>query len=169
MGFMMARISRLQNRRRFVHREFGQRAVRAARIEILLCGLALVAYPAQAAKKPLSAKVASNLGFSQAVTGDAPQIVAPGSSENAFNGSFELRGDSNASFFILPPSGSVNLVRSGGSETIPVFSFTANPSGQGTLGPNGRATVFVGATLGSISTSQRSGTYSGQFVMTFSY
>ncbi len=59
---------------------------------------------------------------------------------------FEIRGEPNAQFIITLPPEHAMTSKDGGT-TARVIDFTSSPSKTGALGPDGRATVFVGATL----------------------
>lgn len=60
---------------------------------------------------------------------------------------FQVAGDKNAAFTITLPT-SITLTAASGPGTATVDNFTSSPTSPATLPPpNGRLTVFVGATL----------------------
>lgn len=81
---------------------------------------------------------------------------------------FTLTGEPNRAYSIdLPSAGSVVLTSASG-HTMPVQSFSSNPSGAGQLGPGGSQTITIGATLG-VAAAQPVGSYSGSFRVLLNY
>jgi hypothetical protein len=116
----------------------------------------------------------SDLEFGTAAAGDAAKIVAPGSAENAENGSFTVSGQANTAYTItLPSDGSVTLVTGGGgtNETIAVNTFASFPAAgaNGLLGAGGSQSLFVGATRAALSAAQVAGSYTGTYTVTVVY
>ncbi len=58
----------------------------------------------------------------------------------------EINGEPNAGFVIILPK-EVQLSASGGDACGVLTNFTSSPAKVGRLGPDGKATVYVGATL----------------------
>lgn len=114
----------------------------------------------------------SDLNFGEASPGDGVKTILPGNSENKENASFEIRGEPTRGFqIILPARNSVKMITgSGGSNReIVIQDFASTPSHGGTLNPNGKSMIYVGATRAAISESQKTGEYVGQFYVTVVY
>ena len=80
-------------------------------------------------------------------------------------GQFIIAGDRNAAFSIRLPR---QITIMSGKVSMTVNAFTSSPSGSGVLDPNGRGTLFVGATL-NLSAKQEGGFYIGKFAVTVEY
>ncbi|MGZ3770432.1 MAG: DUF4402 domain-containing protein [Bdellovibrio sp.] len=114
----------------------------------------------------------SDLDFGSAPQGDAQKLVAPGSAENAENGSFAVTGQANTAYTItLPADGTVVMTTAGGgaNQTIAVNSFTSFPSGTGLLNATGNQSLFVGATRAALGSSQAPGSYTATYTVTVVY
>ena len=74
-------------------------------------------------------------------------------------GSFEVIGGANLGFAITLPT-SVTLSSSANSMTVDTW--TSSPVTFGILGSDGKASIFVGATL-HVEANQPTGAYSGKF------
>lgn len=116
----------------------------------------------------------SALDFGSAAQGDVAKTVAPGSSENADNGSFNVTGQANTAYTIsLPADGTVTLTTGGGgaNETIAVSSFTSTPAAgaNGLLNGSGAQVLFVGATRAALGAAQVAGNYTATYTVTVVY
>lgn len=116
----------------------------------------------------------SDLAFGTAPAGDAAKVVAPGASENAENGSFNVTGQANTAYTIsLPADGTVIMTTGGGgaNETIAVDSFTSFPAAgaNGLLNGSGAQTLFVGATRAALGAAQVAGNYTTTYTVTVVY
>lgn len=105
----------------------------------------------------------SDLSFGESIQGDPAKIIPP-TSQGA---SFRVTGERNRAYSILLPS-NVNIRNSTGQE-LNVSSFQSNPANTSTLKNNGSDTLFIGATLQSLSQSQAQGNYSGTFTVSVAY
>jgi hypothetical protein len=81
--------------------------------------------------------------------------------------SFNVAGDSSATYAITLPATNVTLTRSGGTETMSVTNFASNPSGTGQL-TAGQQVLYVGATL-NVGANQAAGSYIGTFDVSVDY
>lgn len=107
-------------------------------------------------------------------------IVSPGGVRTASGGvvllssgagsaaQFTLSGEPNRTYAIGLPSAGTIVLTSGTGHSMPVQSFSSNPSGSGQLGPGGSQTIAIGATLG-VAASQPVGSYSGSFQVFLNY
>lgn len=107
-------------------------------------------------------------------------IVSPGGVRTASGGvvllssgagsaaQFSLTGEPSRSYSISVPSAGTVVLTSASGHSMPVQSFSSNPSGSGQLGPGGSQIVAIGATL-SVSASQPVGSYSGSFQVFVNY
>lgn len=144
----------------------------------------LIAYQAHAASTTGTAKQVvisalaitnvSDLDFGTAAPGDAAKLVAPGTSENAENGSFTVAGQANTAYTItLPADGTVTMVTGGGgaNETIAVDTFTSYPAAgaNGLLDGTGNQPLYVGATRAALGAGQVAGNYAGTYTVTVVY
>jgi hypothetical protein len=114
----------------------------------------------------------SALRFGTATSGDSSLTIAPGTSENASNGSFRVTGDVNRAYtIILPVSAEITSGTGQNKDTIALSNFTSFPANgaNGLIGTNGRQSVFVGATRAALRINQRPGSYSGRYTMTVVY
>ena len=125
---------------------------------------------------PLSVERVKGLSFGQVVS-DSSQpgtvVLDPVTGTRTFSGgAFELggfprrgeflvRGAPFAGFFITLP-GQITISTGLANQDIVVSAFTSSPSPTGTIGSDGTATVFVGATL-NLQIAPASGTYKGLF------
>lgn len=110
----------------------------------------------------------SDLDFGTAAAGDAAKTVAPGSSENAENGSFNVTGQANTAYTItLPADGVVIMQTAGGgvNKDIAVNTFVSNPAAgaNGLLNGSGAQTLFVGATRAALGAAQVAGSYTATY------
>ena len=120
----------------------------------------------------LQIKKISDLDFGEASPGDAAKSIAPGSSENRENASFEVAGEPRRSYqIILPQKNSVKLVTGAGGphREILIEDFKSSPAKVGVLDGNGKGMVFVGATREALSSRLKTGDYLGQFYVTVVY
>jgi len=102
----------------------------------------------------------------RSLTGGGNAALANSTTSRA---AFTVGGEGAQTFSIaLPPT--VNMTRSGGTETLPVTLSASGPSGalNGAVGGNGTATFGVGGTLPLTSTVV-GGSYSGAFDVTVGY
>lgn len=114
----------------------------------------------------------SALDFGTAVQGDAAKTVAPGASENAENGSFNVTGQPSTAYTItLPSNGSVQMTTGGGgaNETIAVENFASFPANTGMLSAGGSQLLLVGAQRAALGASQVAGSYTGTYTVTVVY
>ena len=113
----------------------------------------------------------SALDFGERIQSDIAKTVAPGSSENAENGSFNVTGQSGRTYTITLPTSAVTITTGSGAtanEQLTVSSFLSTPSTSGTL-TGGSQTLFVGATLSAIGASQVTGAYTGHYTVSVVY
>jgi len=101
--------------------------------------------------------------------GDSPSVsvVTMASIANCSPGHFKVYGDAGRAYAVTLPTDDVTLTRSGGSETMTVGTFTANPS-TGYALTGGEQALAVGATL-NVGANQYSGEYRGQYTVTVAY
>ncbi|MNL49879.1 hypothetical protein D3C87_1728470 [compost metagenome] len=120
----------------------------------------------------LQIKKVSDLNFGEASPGDGPKLIPAGTAENAENASFEVRGEPSRMYqIVLPGNNSVVMTTSGGGPNgeITIKEFNSFPARAGVMDPNGGSTIYVGALREAISTKQKVGEYTGQFVITVVY
>ena len=158
----------------------------AIAVAVVLFGVILVAWLTPAFGGPISITLVGDLAFGTvAGDGTSPGTVTidpmtgnktVGGGAYNFGGlhsraEFEVKGTRYATFTITLPA-SVTLNSGGNSMTL--NNFTSTPSGTGDLSTvgdlpgNGKATVYVGATL-QVGTNQPAGTYSGAFTVIVNY
>lgn len=115
----------------------------------------------------LTISATRGLSFSVAAPGDPAEVVSAASSQSA---SFDVKGESNASFNITLPSAPVTLKNAGG-DSISVSSFTSSPTSPGQLSSAdpGVKTINVGATRNALPTNTKAGNYSGSFNVSVQY
>jgi spore coat protein U-like protein len=115
----------------------------------------------------------SDLDFGSAAAGEAAKTVAPGTSENAENGSFNVTGQANTAYTITLPAIPVQIVTGGAgpNEVIEVADFTSFPAAgaNGLLNGTGAQALYVGATRAALSATQAAGTYTGAYTVTVVY
>lgn len=116
----------------------------------------------------------SDLDFGTAPAGDAAKTVAPGTSEDAENGSFTVSGAANTAYTItLPADGTVTMTTGGGgaNETIAVSTFTSSPAAgsNGLLSGTGTQNLYVGATRAALGAAQVAGNYTATYTVTVVY
>jgi spore coat protein U-like protein len=115
----------------------------------------------------------SDLDFGSAAAGDAAKTVAPGTTENAENGSFNVTGQANTAYTITLPATPIQIVTGGAGpdETIEVSDFTSFPAAgaNGLLSAAGAQPLYVGATRAALSATQAAGTYTGTYTVTVVY
>ncbi|QEQ57014.1 DUF4402 domain-containing protein [Chlorobium phaeovibrioides] len=85
-------------------------------------------------------------------------------------GHFEVSGDQSASYALTLQTGTIDLTRTGGTETMTVGSFTSNESGEQLVldSSTGLQTLAVGATL-TVGANQYSGEYRGSYEVAVVY
>ena len=110
----------------------------------------------------------SDLAFPQAAPGAAAATVAPGTAENANNGSFNVTGQANAAYTITLPT-TVNMTN--GANTIAVSTFVSFPAAgaNGLLSATGSQLLLVGATRAALAANQAVGTYTGTYTVDVVY
>lgn len=114
----------------------------------------------------------SDLNFGEASPGDGSKIITAGNTETNENASFQVSGEPNRAYqIILPPDNSVKMVTGSGgaNREIVIKDFNSTPSRLGRLDNVGQSKIYVGATRGSIPTTQKTGEYVGQFYITVVY
>lgn len=74
-------------------------------------------------------------------------------------GEYLIRGKPNTRFFITLPD---KIKLAAKKEGVLMTKFTTSPAGSGVIGPNGEATLYVGATL-LLNHTQQGGLYKGMF------
>ena len=113
----------------------------------------------------------SDLEFGSAVQGDGAQTVAPGSSENAENGSFDVTGEPNMAYTVTLPGDVDVVMTNGGLGTIAVNSFASTPAAgaNGLLDVSGAQSLFVGATRAALLGAQEVGSYTATFTIDVVY
>ena len=142
-----------------------------------LCCIAVLDLATREANaKPINISVQDDLAFgSVAGDGSTPGAVAVSAATGAksvsggafdFGGvharaRFLVTGDKFAAYIITLP-GSITATDSGGPGSTTIDNFTSNPSGTGVFANNGKATLFVGATM-NLGVGQSAGSYSGIF------
>jgi len=122
----------------------------------------------------LSIANVSDLDFGTAAAGDVAKTVAPGTAENADNGSFTVTGQAATAYTITLPADGVVVMTTGGggaNETIAVDTFVSSPAAgaNGVLSAGGTQSLFVGATRAALGASQLPGTYTGTYTVTVVY
>lgn len=110
----------------------------------------------------------SDLVFPQASPGAAAATVAPGTAENANNGSFNVSGQANTAYTITLPT-TINMTN--GANTIAVNTFVSFPAAgaNGLLGAGGTQLLLVGATRAALAAGQALGTYTGTYTVNVVY
>lgn len=112
--------------------------------------------------------VLSTATATRSVTGG---VTLPNPSASGTNALFKLSGVAATNYNITLPATSINVVRTGGSETMTVGSFTARTVSKGidgttgTFAADGTDNFTVGATL-AVGASQVEGVYTGTFPVT---
>lgn len=115
-------------------------------------------------------QIAVNTGGSVTVNGDSTvsssgSLVSTGTRAPA---AFSITGTPNTSVLVSLPTTSVNLTRSGGTETMVLSGFNSNPNGAFQLDSTGAASFNVGGTL-AVASGQVAGAYSGTFQVSVEY
>ena len=109
--------------------------------------------------------VAIDTGGDRKATGGIALVTG---SEKPTVARFAVSGVAGASFSIVLPE-STTISRVGGeAEDMTVTDFTSNPGAAGTLGPDGKQTIAIGATL-HVGAAQPLGRYVGTFDVTVAY
>ena len=116
----------------------------------------------------------SDLEFGSAPQGDAAKTVAPGTSEDAENASFNVSGEASTAYTIsVPADGSVVMQTGGGgaNETIAVDSFISYPAAgaNGLLDGTGGQLLLIGATRSALGATQVTGSYTTNFTVDVVY
>lgn len=145
-----------------------------------LCVLAVAAQ--ETAAKPIKVRQVQDLGFgtlaSSLAQGGTVVINATTGAKSVTGGvtdlggthgraEFVVTGNKDAAFTIALP-GSITITAGTGPGTATVDSFTADPASPTVLGGNGKATVFVGATL-HLGANQLPENYTGTFDLIADY
>ncbi|MCZ8171753.1 MAG: DUF4402 domain-containing protein [Brevundimonas sp.] len=119
------------------------------------------------------------LNFGQIAANTGGSVTVNADSTTAFTGSvistgtrapagFTVTGTPGASVVVSLPA-SATLTRTGGTETMSITNFNANPPAGFQLAPvTGSATFGVGGTLG-VASGQAAGVYSGTFSVSVEY
>lgn len=113
--------------------------------------------------KPIIIRYVRDMNFGTLVQGDGAKTIIP-SSSNPNSAQFNIRGDKNTSYtIILPVTSSISL--NGLGNLLSLTNFTSSPAegANGLLNSKGRQTLYVGATLQSLSVSTQIGSYFGSF------
>ncbi len=114
-------------------------------------------------------QIAANTGGSVTVNADST-VSSSGSLISAGTRSpagFTVTGTPNANVVLTLPT-SATLTRSGGTETMSIGGFNANPAGAFQLGGTGSANFSVGGTL-TVGSGQVAGVYNGTFAVSVEY
>lgn len=121
--------------------------------------------------KPITITQVSDLNFGSLVQGDDPKSIPAGTSENASNGSFEVKGDKNLAYTIILPSSALISLNGTGSNPITISNFVSNPpeGSNGLLSSKGKQELYIGATISSIPINQIPGSYTGNFTVEVIY
>lgn len=106
-----------------------------------------------------------DLGFGVAAPGDVAKVVLPADTTAAI---FKVTGQASQPYTITLPT-TINMTRTGGTETIAVNTFTSTPATTGTLSASGSQTLRVGATRAAVPVGQVLGNYTGTFTVTVIY
>ena len=114
-------------------------------------------------------QIAANTGGSVTVNADSTvtssgSLISTGTRAPA---GFTVPGSPNANVVLTLPT-SATLTRSGGTETMSISGFNANPGGAFQLGSTGSSNFSIGGTLTGAS-SQASGGYNGPFSVAVEY
>ncbi len=153
-----------------------------ARVAAGLLSLAMLCWGASdLLAKPIRVRATDDLAFGQitsSIIQSGAVIIAAATGAKTTTGGatdlggthsrsiFDVNGDKNTAFSISLPS-SVTLTGSG-ADTVIVDGFTSDPAGSGVLGPNGSATLNVGATL-NLNANHPAGSYSGSYDVIVNY
>lgn len=127
----------------------------------------------------LTVTATSNLQFGQIAANTGGTVTVNADSTTGFTGSlvstgtrapatFSVTGTPNTSVIVSLPTASVNLTRSGGTETMTLSGFNSNPGGAFQLGTTGAGTFNVGGTL-AVASGQVAGAYTGTFQVSVEY
>lgn len=155
-----------------------------ARALVLGCCMAvlnLASREAEAFSKPITIVLQDDLAFGS-VAGDgslpgAVTVDAATGAKSVSGGAFDfggvhararflVSGDKNTAYIITLPS-SITAT-DGGAGTTTIDTFASDPSGTGSFPGNGRATMFVGATM-NLGVAQSAGSYSGVYSVIVEY
>lgn len=123
---------------------------------------------------PIGITYVSDIDFgSKLVANDPAGTVAPGTAENATNGSFQVTGDANRAYTITLP-GTATMATPGGATAryrIALSTFRSFPAAgaNGLLNAAGQQLLFVGATRAAIRGNQVAGPYNGTYTVTVVY
>ena len=114
-------------------------------------------------------QIAANTGGSVTVNADSTvtssgSLISTGTRAPA---GFTVTGSPNANVVLTLPT-SATLTRSGGTETMSISGFNANPGGAFQLGSTGSSNFSIGGTL-TVASSQASGVYNGTFSVAVEY
>jgi hypothetical protein len=114
-------------------------------------------------------QIAPNTGGSVTVNADSTAsssgtLISTGTRAPA---GFTVTGTPNASVVLTLPT-SATLTRSGGTETMSISGFNANPAGAFQLGSTGSSNFSIGGTL-TVASGQVAGVYNGTFSVSVEY
>ena len=114
-------------------------------------------------------QIAPNTGGSVTVNADSTAsssgtLISTGTRAPA---GFTVTGTPNASVVLTLPT-SATLTRSGGTETMSISGFNANPAGAFQLGSTGSSNFSIGGTL-TVASGQVAGVYNGAFSVSVEY
>jgi hypothetical protein len=114
-------------------------------------------------------QIAANTGGSVTVNADSTAsssgtLISTGTRAPA---GFTVTGTPNASVVLTLPT-SATLTRSGGTETMSISGFNANPAGAFQLGSTGSSNFSIGGTL-TVASGQVAGVYNGTFSVSVEY
>lgn len=115
-------------------------------------------------------QIAANTGGTVTVNADATvgssgSLVSTGTRGPA---AFSVNGSPDTMVVVSLPSSSVNLVRSGGTETMALGGFNTTPAGGFQLDGTGNGAFNVGGTL-TVGSGQVAGAYAGTFQVSVEY
>jgi hypothetical protein len=114
-------------------------------------------------------QIAANTGGSVTVNADSTAsssgtLISTGTRAPA---GFTVTGTPNANVVLTLPT-SATLTRSGGTETMSISGFNANPAGAFQLGSTGSSNFSIGGTL-TVASGQVAGVYNGTFSVSVEY
>ncbi len=115
-------------------------------------------------------QIAANTGGTVTVNADSTvastgALISTGTRSPA---AFDVVGSPNSMVLVTLPSGSVNLTRVSGTQTMSLGSFNTNPNGAFQLSVTGTGSFNVGGTL-TVGSGQVPGTYTGTFAVSVEY
>ncbi len=113
----------------------------------------------------LSITKTQDLNFGTGARSDAAKVIAPAGATAAI---FTVSGQPSTAYTITLPT-TINMTRTGGTETLAVNTFTSTPSSTGLIAAGGTQSLRVGATRVAIPAAQAVGSYVGTFTVTVVY